>query len=222
MQPTDYYSLLRLFSDKRCVKEEELDSAVVRELSDLDLAYRGVSGEFCVKSIAQLAIAAVKRGSDPKKVSAYLSWRDFELFVAEALEESGYEVYRNFKFGTKKWELDVVAANVPASLGVAVDCKHWSPKYFSINKIREVAYTHLEKLRKLLEWCGYDLMNYPTLRRVSEFIGFVVTLSESTRGSIEGVGVVPIYYFKDFVGNIRYYIEELKIVALRNPCYVSS
>ncbi|MCX8184513.1 MAG: hypothetical protein RMI56_06535 [Sulfolobales archaeon] len=222
MQPTDYYQLLRFFSEKQCTRESELNSDIVKELLDLGLIYRGISGELCIKSLTQLAILAVKCGCDSKKVSNYLSWRDFESFVAEALVESGYDVFRNFKFGVRKWEFDILAVNIPASLGVVADCKHWSPRCSSTSKIREASYIHLEKLKKLLEWCGYELTSYPSLRRVNRFIGLVITLSESVRGSIEGIGIIPIYYFKDFIRNIQYYIEELKLTTLRNPCYISN
>lgn len=221
MQPPDtYYLLLRLFSEKTCVKKEELGGRVVEELVDLEVIYTGISGELCVKSMVQLAIASVKRGCDPKKVSTYLSWKDFESFVAEALVESGFEVFKNFRFGMRRWEFDVLAVNAASSLGVVVDCKHWSPKYSNSYKVKEVSIAHLEKLRRFLDWCSYGLPNCPTLRKAKEFLGLVVTLSEQTRGSVEGIGMVPIYYFRDFIGNIRYYVEELKIATLRNPCYV--
>ncbi|MEM3131659.1 MAG: hypothetical protein QXV72_03425 [Sulfolobales archaeon] len=220
MRLTDYYSVLRLFSGKPCVRVEELGSGVAEELIDLELVYRGISGELCVKSMVQLAMVLTKRGCDPTKVSADLNGRDFEAFVAEALLESGYEVFKNFRFGARKWEFDILAVSVPSSLGIAIDCKHWSPRYSSSGKMRDVALAHLEKLKRFLDWCNYEVPDYPSLKKTKKFYGLIVTISESIRGSIQGVVVVPIYYFRDFIKNIGYYVEELKIAALRNPCYI--
>ncbi|MEM1931434.1 MAG: hypothetical protein QXZ60_01240 [Sulfolobales archaeon] len=211
---------MRLFSERPCVKPRELNSDVAEELIKLELVYSGIFGELCVRSIVQLAMVLIKRGCDPTKVSTYLSWRDFEAFVAEALLERGYEVFKNFRFGVKKWEFDVLAVNTTSSLGIAIDCKHWSPKYSSSGRMRNVALVHLEKLRKFLEWCNYELLDYPLLRKIKKFYGLIVTISESIRGSIQGVVVVPIYYFRDFIENLGYYVEELKVVALKNPCYI--
>ncbi|MEM0066615.1 MAG: hypothetical protein QXZ22_01360 [Sulfolobales archaeon] len=220
MRLTDCYNILRLFSEKPCVKLGELGSDVAEELINLQLVYRGMSGELCIRSVVQLAMVSIKQGCDPTKVSTYLNWRDFEAFVAEALLESGYEVFKNFRFGVKKWEFDVLAVNTTSSLGIAIDCKHWSPKYSSSGKMRDVALVHLEKLKKFLDWCNYELPDHPLLRKIKKFYGLIVTISESVRGSIQGVAVVPIYYFRDFIENLGYYVEELKVVTLKNPCYI--
>lgn len=221
MQPADtYHNLLKLFSESFCVNMSKIGREVADEILSLGIAYVGFSQEICVKSIVHLAMLAAKRGCDPKKVSAYLSWRDFEDFVASALSESDYEVFKNLRFGKRRLEFDVLAISTPSSLGIAVDCKHWSPKYVSSGKIRDVAVNHLKKLKEFLEWCGYEIPNYPQLRNIKSFIGVVVTMSESIRGSVEGVIVVPIYYFRDFTVNLRYYIDELKAIILQNPCYL--
>ncbi len=221
MQPTDlYYTILRLFSEKRCVNREEIDSRLLEELSTLGLVYQGLSGEVCVKSIVELAIFTVRRGCDPKNVSGYLSWRDFESFVAEALEESGYYVFKNFRFGVRRWEFDVLAVNTLSSIALAVDCKHWSPRHVSVSKIRTVSLEHINKLKLLLDSCGYEFSGYPILRRARHFFGVVVTMSELIRGSVEGVGIVPIYYFRDFLENLSFYVEELKMKPSINPCFL--
>ncbi len=218
-QPAEAYRLLRLFSEKSCARREELGADAAEKLLELELVYPGLSGELCVRSMVRLAMNAIKWGCDPRRVSAYLSWRDFEAFVAEALAEAGYEVFRNLRFGVRRREFDVLAVSVPSSLGVAVDCKHWSPRHSS-GRIREVSLAHMGKVREFLDHCGYVVIDYPVLRRVRELLGVVVTLSESLRGSVGGVGVVPIYYFGDFVRNLRYYAEELKLSVLKNPCYI--
>ena len=221
MQPADaYYDLLSTFSKSPCVEVGKVDRGVSEEMINLGVAYVGLSGEICVKSMVQLAMFAVKRGCDPRRVSTYLNWRDFEAFVADAFLESGYEVFRNVRFGRRRLEFDVLAISTPSSLGIAVDCKHWSPRHASGSKIKRVSLEHLEKLRGFLEWCGYELSNYPLLRSVRDFLGVVVTMGESVRGPLGGVVVVPIYYFGNFIANLRYYVDTLGIATLRNPCYL--
>jgi len=221
MQPADfYYHMLRVFSERRCVKQGEIESRLLDELNALGLVYRGISGEICVRSIVELAVFAVRCGCDPKRVSSYLSWRDFESFVAEALGESGYYVFKNFRFGARRWEFDVLAVSVPSSIALVVDCKHWSPRHVGASKIRSVSLEHFNKLKLLLDSCGYEFSDYPVLKKARYFFGVVVTLGELVRGSVEGVGVVPIYYFRDFLANLSYYVEELKMKSLVNPCFV--
>lgn len=184
------------------------------------LVYQVFSREVCVKSIIELAVFTIRRGCDPKKVSSYLSWRDFESFVAEVLEESGYYVFKNFRFGARRWEFDILAVSTPSSIALVVDCKHWSPRHVSINKIRTISLEHSNKLKLLLDNCSYEFSSYPILKKARHFFGIVVTLSELIKGSIEGVGIVPIYYFRDFLENLNFYVEELKMRPSINPCFL--
>lgn len=216
-----FYNLLELFSSSRCIRLEEL-----REVSEaIDMVgseafYEGLSGEVCVRSLVPVAMYAIRRGCDPKRVSEYLSWRDFEEFVSEALSARGYEVVRGLRFGPRRMEIDVLAVDTVSSLALAIDCKHWSSRY-SGRRIREAALRHMQRLLELLKWCSYEVGRNPLLRRFKYSVAVIVTLSEAVRGVDEGVAIVPVYYFKDFIDRIDVYIEEAGISKVANPCYYS-
>jgi len=214
------YDLLKTFSSGRCVKLEELgEVAEAIDMMGSEAFYKGLSGEVCVKSLVPVAIYAIRRGCDPRKISEYLSWRDFEEFVSEVLSARGYEVVRSFRFGPRRMEIDVLAVDTASSLALAVDCKHWSSRYSGSRRVREAASKHLQRLLELHKWCAYEAGRNPLLRRFKYSIAVVVTLSEVIRGVSEGVAVVPVYYFKDFIDKLDLYIEEIGISKIANPCY---
>ncbi len=214
------YDLLKTLSSSRCVKLEELGGvAETVDRMSSEAFYKGLSGEMCVKSLVPVAIYAIWRGCDPRKVSEYLSWRDFEEFVSEVLSARGYEVIRSFRFGPRRMEIDVLAVDTVSSLALAVDCKHWSSRYSGSRRVREAASKHLRRLLELHKWCAYEAGKSPLLRKFKYSIAVIVTLSEVTRGASEGVAVVPVYYFKDFIDKLDLYIEEIGISKIANPCY---
>lgn len=213
------YDLLKVFSSSRCVKLEVLGKAAeVIDAVGSEAFYEGLSGEVCVRSLVPVAMYAIRMGCDPRKVSEYLSWRDFEEFVSEALSARGYEVVRSLRFGPRRMEIDVLAVDTASSLALAIDCKHWSSRYSS-RKVREVASRHMQRLLELLKWCAYEAGRRPLLRRFKYSIAVIVTLSEAVRGASEGVAIVPVYYFKDFVNRLDLYVEETGISKVANPCY---
>jgi len=217
-----FYKLLELFSSSRCVRREELEEAVeVIDDAGPGAFYEGLSGEVCVRSLVPVAMCAIKGGCDPRRVSEYLSWRDFEEFVSEILLARGYEVVRGFRFGPRRMEIDVLAVDTVSSVALAVDCKHWSSRYSGSRRIREAALKHMQRLLELLKWCAYEAGRNPLLRRFKYSIAVVVTLGESVRGVSEGVAIVPVYYFRDFIDRLDVYVEEVGISKIANPCYYS-
>lgn len=72
-----------------------------------------------------IAIQAIGSGADLERVCRFLEWTEFENIAAEAFEVNNFSVRRRFRFkwGGRRWEIDVLARREP--LVICVDCKRW-------------------------------------------------------------------------------------------------
>ncbi|MCD6324366.1 MAG: restriction endonuclease [Desulfurococcales archaeon] len=182
--------------------------------------YIGLGGDLCFSSLVPVALEALRAGSLPSTVASFLDWRDFEVFVTELLELSGFEVKRSIRMRSRRFEIDVFACDPVRGKGVAIDCKHWTPGYSKRSKLKGIAEEHRAKLRLFLGECETLYERFPTIRRCRFFVPAVVTLTESLRGFVRGSFVVPIASFRDFISRLDYYIETFGFdeCAERNPC----
>jgi len=175
----------------------------------LDTIYRSIDGRICLKSLVPLALKVLEAGGDPLKVSLLLTWRDFEVLVLEYLRRSGFTCAHSVRFRSRRFEIDVLAADPISRVGLAIDCKHWSPGYSKSWKLREVAGRHRLKVERLCSVCGDLRSGHQVLLEAREFVPVVITLTDAVRGFINGSFIVPIRYFRDFIHNLRYYVDLL-------------
>ena len=113
----------------------------------------GKKGDLVKASLSQrleIAVRAIRAGTDFERVSRSLGWLEFEEMVAYTFEENGYEVSRRFRFQAegRRWEIDVLAVRRP--LVVCAECKHWASGLGNMTA-RRIVETHLEKVRVLSE-----------------------------------------------------------------------
>jgi len=147
--------------------------------------------EVRVLRAVQLAIEAVKRGSDIEEASRWLSWRDFEKLCVEALMSHGFKVKAplRFKAEGRRFEIDVVG--VRGSLVLCIDCKHWSLRRGLASKVRDAAAKHLDRCLNLAsvlsEALGLKVGAKPII------VPILVTLSDMGFKSTCSVLVVAIY-----------------------------
>ncbi len=187
----------------------------------LDTIYRSVDGRICLKSLVPLALKVLEAGGDPLKVSLLLTWRDFEVLVLEYLKRSGFTCVHSVRFRSRRFEIDVLAADPISRIGLAIDCKHWSPGYSKSWRLREVAGRHRLKVERLCNACGDLRGGHQVLSEAREFVPVVVTLTDTTKGYVNGSFIVPVRYFRDFIRNLRYYVDLLSEGRgfVRNSCY---
>ncbi len=217
-----WLALLREVSSNRCLSSEgSVDYVGNVDLSELEATYVSVDGHRCFKSLIPLAFKAIEAGADIYDVSNLLDWKDFEELVLEYLRLSGLEGVRGLRSRVRRYEYDVVSVSPISGIGLIIDCKHWSPSYSKRGRLKQVASKHRLKCEHLVDTCESLKENRKLIARVKWFIPVLVTLSEPLRGPIEGVLVVPVRFFRDFIVNLEYYVDLMREprLKLRNKCW---
>ncbi len=221
-----WLSLMRQISssESRCLDRElVIEYSKTLDLVSVDGVYAGLRGELCFKSLLPLALKALEGGADIYEVSSLLSWRDFEELVSEYLRLSGYESIQNLRIKPRRYEYDIVALDPVSKIGLIIDCKHWSPGYGKRGKLKYVASDHEQKCVYLIKQCQLLKNEYRILAKARWFVPVIVTLTDVVRGFLEGVLVVPIGTFRDFLINLELYVDLMKTrersPKIVNECY---
>src|SRR5437773_8376524 len=152
----------------------------------------------------ELAFEAV-RHEGLQQVARALSWQEFEDFTEECLQAVGFDTQKGIivKDDSRRWQIDVIAKKGPMIL--AVDCKHWeSPAYLS--KLRNAAEHQKLAVQALLEHMAArgqvgieGILALPT----------ILTLFEPRSRVVDGVVVVSIEQFADFLEGVSPFSSEL-------------
>ena len=183
-----------------------------QRLRGLLAGLRGVEedgeGRLCLRDPVEAAASAVRMGASETVVARGLDWRMFEEYAARALGEAGMDTWRGLRRpGPGGFELDVLGLDPVSGIGVAVDCKHWSPRNTVPSRLRAAAERHRRRLRLLAEaWAGLGLPEPPARRRHWLLVPALLVLRENTPRLVEGVYVVP-------ASRLRGFLEELPVLA---------
>ena len=184
-------------SEKLFINPTRLRAALEKLAAEAPEAVALEGGEVCIRDLVEAALAAARMGAPESLVARSLDWRDFERFTAKALEEAGFQVYRNLRLTWPKgFEVDVLGLDKPAHLGLVVDCKHWNPRSTPPSRLRQAAIRHRERVERLARyWWKLHLPKGPwTLIPV-----IVVLREQNTPKLVEGVFVVPASQLKGFL-----------------------
>jgi hypothetical protein len=207
-----------------CLRTDELIDVFRKYVSQLPpgVIYKGIGGELCLRSLVPLALKGLSLGLSPYTVSRYLNWKDFEVLVKHYLELSGYEAVRSVRLKRRRYEIDVLAVDSVRGLGLAIDCKHWSPGYSKGSKLRAVAELHRSKVKLFGNECHDHLKSIPQLRRCKWILPVVVTLTSSVRGYFRGSFIVPVEALRDFIVRLDFYLDLLTgdEGMVLNPCFM--
>jgi Holliday junction resolvase-like predicted endonuclease len=162
----------------------------------------------------RLAFEAIKLGADVEAVSELLSWKDFENLCVEALRIHGYVVRAplRFKVEGKRYEVDIVAHRKGFLL--CVDCKHWKMKRGQKSKVKDATTNHLDKCAKLA--LSADILRSAGLevRTGSHVVPVIVTLMDlDLKSPLNGVCVVPIFKFNNFLLELEAHVDELSCMT---------
>ncbi len=159
----------------------------------------------------KLASEAVRHGG-LQQVARALSWQEFEGFTEECLQAVGFDTQKGIivKDDSRRWQIDVIAKKGPMIL--AVDCKHWeSPAYLS--KLRNAAEHQKLAVQALLEHMAArgqvgieGILALPT----------ILTLFEPRSRVVDGVVVVSIEQFADFLEGVSPFSSELPFIHAQN------
>ena len=161
-----------------------------------------------------LAIEALKADADVGRVCRELDWREFEELASRALEANHFSVTKHlmFKHNGHRYEIDLVGAKEP--LLMCADCKHWSGG-LGPSRIQKAARRQFERMRSLADEMPrlVDRLGITAWRR-AVILPTVITLSNTTRGLLEGIPIVPILRLRSFLKELNPLDRELATIVV--------
>ncbi len=158
----------------------------------------------------KLAFEAVRHGG-LQQVARALTWQEFEAFTEECLQSVGFGTQKGIivKDNSRGWQIDLIAKKGPMIL--AIDCKHWeSPGYDS--RVKKAAEHQKLAVQALIQQMaargevGLDgLLALP----------LILTLYEPRSRIVDGVVVVSVEQFADFLGGVSPFASELPFILVQ-------
>ena len=165
--------------------------------------------EISMKQRIEIAVLALKLGSDFESICRELEWREFEGLSMRAFEGHNYDVKKNFRFSDnrKRWEIDLVACRKP--LIVSVDCKHWK-RNWSRAAIVKLTEDHAERSKSFADilpkiWARLELDRWQYV----EVIPIILSLQPCTFKFHHHTPIVSILQLQSFLTNLHAEIDQL-------------
>ena len=172
-----------------------------------------------VRSQDLKALLYILYGGDPESVSQHISWRSFESLTATYLKLHEYDVATNVRGPPPRgFEIDVLAVNTLKRIALVIDCKHWNVNRFS--SLAKAASDLRDRVVRAGSRCFILARKLASFSRARYMYPAIVTLRSGDYIAVEGVPIIPIFSFPDFLNNIDAYLEELQVKRYDNPCYV--
>lgn len=157
----------------------------------------------------ELAIHALKSGSNLETVSGLLQWKEFEAIASIAFERNDYAVRRNFRFkySGRRWEMDIVGCKRP--LTVCVDCKHWhhGPVGSTLKRIVQQQCERTRAFARSLP--NPDISIECVFWSNVKFVPAVLSLVVDKFKFYSGVPVVPVLQLQDFLSQLPAHVDSM-------------
>ncbi len=162
-----------------------------------------------------------ENGIDTSRLCDYISWNEFENFIAKRFYEFGWEYVLGYSHSRiSRFQIDVIAMDSILKKALIIECKHWR-KNLGVSSLRRVVLDHLLRVNKLIKYCEWVVVDIPKLRSIESIIPIVVTLKKGGVEVVEGVPIVSLRHLNDFLINISSYSEILNIKVFKNRCYIA-
>ena len=159
----------------------------------------------------KLAFQAVRHGG-LHRVARALTWQEFEAFTEGCLQTVGFVTQKGLIVNddSRRWQIDVVAKK--STMILAIDCKHWeSPGYES--KLINAAEHQKLALQALIQQIA---AREDGGGEESWALPIILTLYEPRARMVNGVVVVSIEQFGDFLERVSPYASELPFVSAQS------
>ena len=143
------------------------------------------------------ALFAIELGTPIEEVSTYLTWRDFEVLVAEILESKNFSIIKNLVLTKPRMEIDVVGIN--HGIALLIDCKHW--KRANQSSLRQIVKKQIARV-----------MHYVSKTKGAIAIPAIVTLYQEEITFFDKVPIIPILQFSSFIDELYGNLDELKTI----------
>jgi Holliday junction resolvase-like predicted endonuclease len=162
----------------------------------------------------RLAEELVRNGSDPRNVSRFLEWQEFEGFAARYLVESGFRTVGHllFKASVGRREIDLLAWN--DNFAFAIDCKHWA-RGLAAARLRKAAEAQIERTTALASRPDILRKYGVTGLEKRSIMPVIFSLAEPSERFVSGVAVVPVSKFPSFLGGISPLESDSRMIRIK-------
>ena len=192
----------------------EVVERILEKLDQLSLfaEHSGII-EVSPKQRAEITTRVLALGADLERVCRLLTWAEFEMITAQALEANGYRVINNFRFkrGKERREIDVLGLDKP--LIICADCKHWKRGLRSAAALKTIE-AQIERTRALADVLpSYSreigLENWET----ATLLPMVISLLPGQNKLVNKVPVVPVLQLQDFISEVPLKLDMLHQIS---------
>jgi len=166
----------------------------------------------------KLACFAANLGCDVEKISRLLTWREFEAFCSDILENCGFKSFLNFRFKHRsgRGEIDVLGLRRPFIL--CMDAKHWGIRSGKASSLRHAIKKHVERVKFL----SGALNKYMLDLGIEDWgkgvlVPLLVTLFQEKVMFDFDVPVVPIFKLNSFLMDFDSFLDELRFYRISLP-----
>jgi hypothetical protein len=190
---------LEKFQELSGIASRAVAKSVINFLADKGVGTVGRNAiKFSGSDRLYASMVAMQMGCDVERVSACLSWKDFEMLASEVLASFGYRTQTNVRMTKPRMEIDVVG--VSAGFAIAVDCKHWSRG--SASTISGFAEKQAARARRLIKPGA-----------ITRAVPVIMTLHSESVMFSGGVPVVPVHKFRSFVTDVKAFLPEIYVAG---------
>jgi len=162
-----------------------------------------------------IAEQLVQEGLDPRRVSRFLKWQEFEDFAAHSFEENGFRTSKHlvFKIKAGRREIDLLAWNDIFLL--VVDCKRWI-RGLSASRLRLAAQAQIERAAALAD--RLDLLSRQGVQHLDKraILPLVFTLGNPRESFVNGVPIVSVSKIATFLFGISPYDDRLRSIPVKH------
>ncbi len=160
-----------------------------------------------------LAKRAVQLGASIGEIVEFLTWKDFEGFVASILSANNYQCVESFRRRgnslVQGMEIDVIGVRGP--IIIAIDAKMWGIRSGKTSALRTAAEKQKKRTQELSEELEKLSLKMSDLRaREYQLFPILVTWLVEEVEIHEGVPVVPIFKLNSFILDLDQY-EDIMI-----------
>ncbi|MHA2191367.1 MAG: hypothetical protein ACXAAP_14160 [Candidatus Thorarchaeota archaeon] len=155
MTPNNLHNLLKVLRD---TKENPIlvnpDNETMSVFALLELGPNN-DGSYNLErgSRIELGIKAIELGAEIEEVVSLLTWKDFEVFVAQVLTENGYKCIESYRrrgnASLRGMEIDVIG--VRGKTIISVDAKMWGIRSGKSSAIKTAAEKQNERTHQLAD-----------------------------------------------------------------------
>ena len=215
MTPNNLHNLLKVLRD---TKENPIlvnpDNETLRVLDSLALGPNNDGFYSLERGLRiELGIKAIELGAEVEKVVSLLTWKDFEVFVAQVLSENGYKCIESYRrrgnASLRGMEIDVIG--VRGKTIISVDAKMWGIRKGKSSAIKTAAEKQNERTRQLaneLQRVADRVQNMTTGEY--ELLSVLVTWLVEDLEFHDGLPVVPFYKLNSFLLGFDNYRELMR------------